>query len=194
MKIFIALVHHPVYNRNLQVISSSITNLDLHDIARVATTYAIEGYFIVHPLEIQKQLVGQVLGYWKDGYGAKYNQDRCKAFECLRIVDSLQEAIDVIAVEYGAKPMTIATAARIYPNTISYRAMRMKMSDSADNYLLVFGTGWGLEKSLLEQADFLLEPILGRGDYNHLSVRSAVAIIVDRLLGENWWDDHCNQY
>lgn len=182
-KVFIALVHYPVYNRNQQVISTSITNLDLHDIARVATTYNIEGYFVVHPLEVQRQLAGEIMGYWKDGYGAKYNQDRCQAFASLRLVSSLEEAVEVIAGEYGKKPLTITTDARVYPNTTTFQSLRMRMLSSADNYLLVFGTGWGLEKSLIEKADFLLEPILGRGDYNHLSVRSAVAIIVDRLLG-----------
>jgi hypothetical protein len=39
----------------------------------------------------------------------------------------------------------------------------------------------------MEQADYILEPIYGPGEYNHLSVRSAVAIILDRLLGEDWY-------
>ncbi|MGW8301987.1 MAG: RNA methyltransferase [Desulfobacterales bacterium] len=30
----------------------------------------------------------------------------------------------------------------------------------------------------------MLEPIAGKTDYNHLSVRSAAAIIFDRLLGK----------
>ncbi len=36
----------------------------------------------------------------------------------------------------------------------------------------------------MDNADFFLEPIKGPSDYNHLSVRSAVAIVLDRLLGE----------
>jgi len=31
---------------------------------------------------------------------------------------------------------------------------------------------------------YILEPIRGNAKYNHLSVRSAVSIILDRLLGE----------
>jgi hypothetical protein len=49
--------------------------------------------------------------------------------------------------------------------------------------VLVFGTGWGLTEEVLGRADDLLEPILGTGAYNHLSVRSAAAIILDRLRG-----------
>lgn len=182
-KIFIALVHHPVYNRNRQVISTSITNLDLHDIARLATTYKVENYFVVHPLAVQRQLAEEIMGYWKEGYGAQYNQDRCHAFACLRLAASLEEAVETITREYGQKPWTITTDARVYPQTTSFGAMRRRLSASGDNFLIVFGTGWGLEKSLIEQADFILEPIQGRGDYNHLSVRSAAAIIIDRLLG-----------
>jgi len=162
-KVFIALVHHPVYNRNQQVISTSITNLDLHDIARLATTYKIENYFVVHPLAIQRQLAEEIMGYWKEGYGAKYNQDRCQAFACLRLAASLEEAVDAITREYGQKPWTITTDARIYPQTTSFGSLRRRLSASRDNFLIVFGTGWGLEKSLIEQADFILEPIRGRG-------------------------------
>jgi hypothetical protein len=49
--------------------------------------------------------------------------------------------------------------------------------------VLVFGTAWGLAPQALEQADFRLAPIAGAGEYNHLSVRSAVSIILDRALG-----------
>jgi hypothetical protein len=182
-KVFIALVHHPVYNRNQQVISTSITNLDLHDIARLATTYKIENYFVVHPLAVQRELAKEIMGYWKEGYGAQYNQDRCQAFACLRLAASLEEAVDTITCEYGQKPWIITTDARVYPQTTSFESLRRRFAASRDNYLIVFGTGWGLEKSLIEQADFILEPIRGRGDYNHLSVRSAAAIIIDRLLG-----------
>ena len=45
-------------------------------------------------------------------------------------------------------------------------------------YLILFGTGWGLTSEILE-------PIRGKTKYNHLCVRSAVSIILDRLLGEN---------
>ena len=51
-------------------------------------------------------------------------------------------------------------------------------------YLLMFGTGWGMSEELLERSDYFLEPVSGPTDYNHLSVRSACAVILDRLLGE----------
>jgi len=40
---------------------------------------------------------------------------------------------------------------------------------------------------LMARCDYILEPVSGASDYNHLSVRSAVSIIMDRLLGEFWF-------
>ena len=47
----------------------------------------------------------------------------------------------------------------------------------------MLGTGQGLSNELLNKADFLLAPLKGMPHYNHLSVRSAAAIILDRWLG-----------
>ena len=52
-------------------------------------------------------------------------------------------------------------------------------------YLLLFGTGWGLTDEVMSMSDYILEPIRANSKYNHLSVRAAVAIILDRLFGEN---------
>ncbi len=49
---------------------------------------------------------------------------------------------------------------------------------------VLFGTGYGLSDEVLKAADALLEPIGDPSDWNHLSVRGAVAIVLDRLLGE----------
>ena len=47
---------------------------------------------------------------------------------------------------------------------------------------MLFGTGWGLEKSILNEADYVLDSVEGIGEYNHLPVRAAIAIILDRLI------------
>jgi hypothetical protein len=51
-------------------------------------------------------------------------------------------------------------------------------------YLLILGTGWGLSKNFMAEADYVLDPVLGNTDYNHLSVRSAAAVILDRIFGK----------
>ncbi len=50
--------------------------------------------------------------------------------------------------------------------------------------MILLGTAWGLAPQVIESSDGILEPISGVGKYNHLSVRSAAAIVLDRLLGE----------
>jgi hypothetical protein len=49
--------------------------------------------------------------------------------------------------------------------------------------LLLFGTGWGLTEDVIARAHHRLPPIMGPGTYNHLSVRSAAAVILDRVCG-----------
>ena len=43
-----ALVHYPVHDRARAVVTSAITNLDLHDIARSSHTYGLSDLFIVY--------------------------------------------------------------------------------------------------------------------------------------------------
>jgi hypothetical protein len=50
-------------------------------------------------------------------------------------------------------------------------------------WLIMLGTGWGLGPDLLSAAHRRLQPIHGADSYNHLSVRAAAAVILDRLLG-----------
>ncbi len=50
-------------------------------------------------------------------------------------------------------------------------------------FLIILGTGWGLTETIFSQSDYVLEAVEGYTDYNHLSVRSAAAIILDRLMG-----------
>jgi hypothetical protein len=58
------------------------------------------------------------------------------------------------------------------------------MDEEGGNYLLLFGTGWGITDDVFSRADLFLEPIEGPTAYNHLSVRSAVSISLDRLFGK----------
>ncbi len=66
---------------------------------------------------------------------------------------------------------------------ITFDEARESINSNNDPHVLVFGTAWGLAESVMEAADHIMSPVKGNGEYNHLSVRTAVAIIVDRLLG-----------
>jgi len=178
----VALLHYPVYNKAKEIIVSAVTNLDVHDIARCAKTYDLEKYFIVTPLEDQTVLMRKIINHWTQGYGSKYNDDRKKALELVDIKEDLNAVIADIEKKTGKKPKIIVTAAKKYDKSITYSSLKSEISDAKAPFLILFGTGWGLEKSIIEEADYVLEPIVGRGDYNHLSVRSAVSIIFDRLF------------
>jgi len=186
-RVYIALLHYPMYNKRMDTVTTSITNLDLHDIARAARTYDVDGFYVVHPSTSQQKLIQDILTYWQDGYGGYYNSDRKEAFNLVQMVDNLEEAVQAIAKTTGQKVYTVATDARLYPNTISYSHLKTEIFNEDRVFLLLFGTGWGMTQELMDRCDYILEPVAGASDYNHLSVRSAVSIIMDRLLGEFWF-------
>jgi hypothetical protein len=180
--VHLALLHYPVYNKVKEVIASAVTNLDIHDIARCAKTYGLKKYYLVTPLYEQEILVKKIIKHWTDGYGAGYNSDRKRALELVDIKKDLAACIFDIEKKYGAKPKIIVTAAKKYDKSISYSSLKSEIFKDGTPFLILFGTGWGLERSIIEDADYVLEPISGGTDYNHLSVRSAAAIILDRLF------------
>ena len=183
MTLYVGLVHYPVYNKNQESIASAITNVDLHDISRLAKTYGVRIFFVITPLGDQRKLAGRIVRHWVTGYGATYNPHRKKAIGLIDIVPSIEESVERLTGIEGEKPLLIATAAsRQGGRPISYTDAR-KIVDSGRSVFLIFGTAWGLAKSLIQQADYLLDPIEGCNGYNHLSVRSAAAIILDRLAG-----------
>ncbi|OEU80161.1 MAG: hypothetical protein BA865_06475 [Desulfobacterales bacterium S5133MH4] len=181
--LYLALIHHPVYNKRAEVIASAVSNLDLHDISRAAKTYSAQAFYVVTPLADQRELVRRIVSHWTQGAGASYNPDRRAALEIIRIVSSLDDAVDEISGKGGqGRPVMVVTDARAHPQSISYTELS-EMLDSGRPFLLIFGTAWGLTREFIERADFVLAPIMGPTGYNHLSVRSAAAIILDRLLG-----------
>lgn len=177
-----ALIHYPVVNKNGEVIASAVTNLDLHDIARASKTYGVIGYYVVTPLEDQKALVEKIISHWVTGVGAAYNPVRREALELIRVKDSVAAVIEDIRNRGEGMPKTVVTSAREYPRSIGYETFR-EMLETGSPYLLNFGTAWGLSESLISEADYVLNPIKGKCGYNHLSVRSAVSVILDRVMG-----------
>ncbi|MEN6348451.1 MAG: RNA methyltransferase [Syntrophomonas sp.] len=187
-RVYIALLHHPMYNKRMDIVTTSVTNLDLHDIARAACTYDVEKFFVVHPSDKQHHLLGEILSYWQEGFGGQYNPDRKEAFNILKTARTLNEIKEIIEQKEGRKALSVATDARLYPNTISYKNLRQQIYDEDRVFLLLFGTGWGIQREVMEECDYILEPLESGRKYNHLSVRSAVSIIMDRLLGEFWFN------
>jgi len=183
MLLYVGLVHYPVYNKNYDVIASAVTTLDIHDISRVARTYNAKSFFIITPLSDQKKLVQRVINHWTKGYGASYNPDRKEAIELVQLADSLEDAKEQIRRKEGVSPICIATDASESTGKIIGFDKARDIVIKGIPVLIFFGTAWGLHRQVLEEADYVLEPIYGPTEYNHLSVRAAAAIILDRLVG-----------
>lgn len=179
-KVSVALVHHPVMDKNGASIAAAVTALDLHDIARAAKTFGVDAFYVVTPLEDQQELVGRITDHWVTGMGADYNPDRQAALALIQCRASLAEAIDHMVAIHGQRPSTVVTSAQMTDSNLSYQGLHeLGLSDRP--VLLIFGTAWGLAPEVMERADYRLAPIAGTGLYNHLAVRSAVSIILDRL-------------
>ena len=187
IELYLGLVHYPVYNKNMQVVTTAVTNFDIHDIARSCATYAVKRYYVIHPSQTQKEIITKILDYWQNGYGQEYNPDRSEALDTVRLFENIQSTVDDIKNKTGKQPIIVTTDAREYPNTVSYPKLKEIAHRDDRPILLLFGTGWGIEQSVMSGFDYILEPIRGVSGYNHLCVRSAVAIILDRLAGEEWW-------
>lgn len=185
----IALVHHPVKNREGRVIATAMTNLDLHDISRSALTFGATRFFVVHPVSAQRELVGRLVEHWTVGAGGRRVEDRSRAMERVRAVADVDEALGALAP--SARAELWVTSAEGRPGQLGHAAACARLAEPGPPVLLAFGTGWGLADSLMEQADVCVAPISGRGPggYNHLSVRAAAAILLDRLTsGEHRGD------
>lgn len=164
--------------------NTSVTSMDVHDIARSACTYGLEQFFIVTVLKDQQAIVQQFLHFWQEGRGVVYNQNRHQALESVQVLPSLDNVVTAMNIKYGKDPLIIATSAKsMEASTIISYHDQEKVWQLNRPVLLVLGTGQGLAPSVIAKADFGLIPIEGLSDYNHLSVRSAAAIIFDRWLG-----------
>ena len=183
-EVHIALLHHPVVNKEGRIVSTAVTNLDIHDNARSARTFDVASYHIVTPLDAQVELVTRILSHWREGFGAKRVPNRVDAMNLVRISRSFDDTIAAVTAGRDVTPFVITTCARQRDAVTRFEVMRRRMAeDTSAPYLIVFGTGYGLADEVLDRSDALLEPIGDPAGWNHLSVRAAVAITLDRLLG-----------
>ncbi|HZV81583.1 MAG TPA: RNA methyltransferase [Geobacteraceae bacterium] len=179
----VALIHHPVYDKNRQVVTTAVTNLDIHDIARAARTFGADRYYIVTPVTEQQAMVSRIVSHWQDGWGATYNPKRKAALDLVTVAPSLEAVRQEMTRRFGQEPKIVVTGATGRHGSVTTAQLAPRIAAGGDNYLLLFGTGWGMTEEIFAAADLVLEPIAGCGDYNHLSVRSAVSIYMDRLFG-----------
>jgi hypothetical protein len=181
--IYCALIHHPVLDREGREVTTSVTNLDVHDIARSARTYGLSGYFVVIPVEAQHPVIQRIVDHWSTGAGVKRFPERTDAIALVRLANTLDDAIDSIVEQEGRRPRLVATSAKSGADRSSYSAESDRMRAGACPTIILFGTGHGLGPTVINRCDAVLPPLEGPTSYNHLSVRAAAAITLDRLFG-----------
>src|SRR6185437_13498723 len=148
-------------------------------------SFGIEHYYIINRVKEQLMFVHRVLDHWRVGEGSQHNPMRKTAIEMVKTAETVEDTLK----DFAIKPLIVGTSAQNRPDLprISFGQLRERIwHDRSRPTFLLFGTGWGMTDDVLAQCDFMLDPIRGssRDDYRHLSVRSAVAIALDRLLGQ----------
>lgn len=184
---YLVLMHSDVYVKadgSKVKGTTSIASIDIHDLARSCATYGIKNFFLVSPLVDQKAILKTFMDFWMSDVGKRYNQTRFDALMRLVPASNFDEVIAQITAIEGVAPVVVTTSAKNYPHKklIDYTSQGTVWKHRRP-VLFVFGTGQGLCDELMERSDFVLLPLKGLTAYNHLSVRGATAIILDRWLG-----------
>lgn len=183
--LYLALVHHPVRAKDGSTMTTAVTNLDVHDLARLSRSYGVARAYLVTPITAQQELVSRILEHWEAPGPQKRIPQRTDALRRLSVAPSLQDTMNAISARHGQPPTVYATAARSTARqTLGFDDAQANLFRGGPPVLVVFGTGHGLTDEVLAQADELLAPIRPGGGFNHLSVRTAMAICLDRLVGD----------
>lgn len=184
------LVHYPVSLGPKKIGASSLTNLDIHDIARISRSYAMGSFYPVTPLRDQLRVLEEILRHWTRGPGGTGNADRAQALGLVQPATSLEEAVAHMTAQHGTRPRLVASSAIWPAKGKASQPGRMPMTPrdvrrwcDQGPVMLCLGTAQGLAPEVLEQCEGTLRPVRFLG-YNHLSVRSAAAILADRILGD----------
>lgn len=179
----VALVHHPCVNKEGKIVTTSVTTIDVHDFSRLCRTYAVSDLFIVTPLAAQQRLVERLSAHWLTGFGSTYNPSRKEALTGVKVIDSIEAIYDTYRFLGKEEPKIAVTSAQTGDGVIGYDEGRKAIGEAPET-LLLFGTGYGLADEVMDRATWRLAPIEGLDGFNHLSVRCAASIILDRLRGE----------
>ncbi|HXC50587.1 MAG TPA: RNA methyltransferase [Candidatus Limnocylindrales bacterium] len=202
--LLVAIVHYPVYDKHGDVVTSAVTNIDVPDIARSCRTYGVSGFYVVTPVQAHRALISRVMQHWEAEEQRDYNPSRNEALSLLRLESDLEGVGIDVERRYGSLPRMFATSAKRHASATSFEDMRRMLESDGPPWLMLLGTGSGLAREVLERCEAILEPIDGyRGpdagvsgagavdsgggtaagspEYNHLSVRAAAAVLLDRL-------------
>jgi len=183
--LYVGLLHFPMRNRRGEIVATSTTSMDVHDIARSARTYGVARYFVVSPLPSQREIAWRIRGFWTEGERAAEASRRGEAMEYVVVAGDLEETLDWIEEAEGVRPLLVATSARTTNRAeISFEELRRRLRTDPGPVYILLGTGWGMTDELIEACDAVLPPVMKDSTFNHLSVRAAAAILLDRVVGD----------
>jgi len=182
--LLVALVHHPVYDKHGDIVTSAVTNIDVPDIARSCRTYGASAFYVVTPVVAHRSLISRVMQHWEMEEQRDYNPSRNEALSLVHLAPDLEGVGIDVERRYGCLPRMFATSARRHEGSTGFAEMRAKIEEEGPPWLMLLGTGSGLADEVLGRCEAILAPIYGRdgaSGYNHLSVRAAAAVLLDRL-------------
>lgn len=179
--LLVALVHHPVLDKHGDIVTSAVTNIDVPDIARSCRTYGVAGFYVVTPVDALRGLVRRVIQHWEHDDQRDYNPTRNEALSLVRLESDLEGVGIDVERRYSCLPRLFATSARTHDRSVTFAEMRGKLAGDGPPWLMLLGTAYGLAPAVLERCEAIVDPIRGPGNYNHLSVRAAAAVLLDRL-------------
>ena len=183
---YVVQLHYPVLDRNGGKSTTAITGMDLHDIARACRTFGVERYAIATPLKSQRDMIAKIASHWTEGYGLDFNPDRAEAMRTIKTFASLEQVLRWIEKREKSVPMIVGTTARLDERATHWTSIKREVLESGRPLVLIFGTGHGLHEEVLTICDAIMTPISGAGEpgnYNHLSIRSAASVVLDRFFG-----------
>ena len=182
--VYVALLHHPVRDREGRKTTAALTGLDVSDVCRSCATYGIDRLLVVTPLKSQREMLGVLVRHWTEGYGGTHNPDRAEAFRLVKWVPGLERAVEWIRDREKKDPCIVGTSASPHAGAVPGLEVKRMVLEGDAPLLFVFGTAHGLHDDAVRQCTMMMSPIAGgRGGYNHLAVRSAVAVVLDRFFG-----------
>jgi tRNA (guanine37-N1)-methyltransferase len=179
--LYLCLVHYPVLLKTKNPGASSLTNLDIHDIARCSCGYGLGGLYVSTPLPDQAHILQGILRYWTQGAGAVSNPDRARALSLVRHVPAIADAAADIEERTGQRPLMLGSSAQWRKQPV-YAPGMVRAALASGPTLLLLGTSHGLAPEALAACDGQLRPLRFLDAYRHLSVRAATAVYVDRIL------------
>jgi hypothetical protein len=183
--LYVGLLHYPMRNREGDIVATSVTSLDVHDIARSARTYGVARYFVITPVPTQQAIASRIRSFWTDAERIDDKSRRGEAIDYVVVAEDLDETLRWVEKAEGRTPFVVATSARPSPkNRIDYDTLRRRLRTDAQPVYILFGTGWGMADELIDACDAILPSIMPDADFNHLSVRAAAAIVLDRVAGD----------